>query len=432
MLEEFSVSEIKISKTFLFQKYFHTFPFLSRKEVVYLQSKSKLMINEGTIQNLIMAMQRRIAALPERLRLFTTEYTQKSKLPKTLLLTGARGCGKTTFLIHHSLEKRMLYISADNPKLINMPLYDLVSEIFMKGYEGVIIDEVHFATNWSLHLKALTDDFPGKYIWVSDSSSLVLRHGEGDLSRRYVPIKMPLMSFREFLHLETGKVYGKYALGDTTLPVQPTAELLNLFQLYREHGTRPFYQEDDFEARYMAILEKNMDRDIPFFVPSITDNNLRVMRAIIGSLSNSSIPRVQVSSLCADWSVGAEKLYQLLFVMEEIELLRVVRYPNDTKARSTGAKMFFGDPCAYHVLQADAGTEREAYIANCFTQSGYTISAMRDEKKGDFSVKLDDKEYVLEVGGKSKTPKSADFVMRDNTDYPAGNAIPLWLIGMMW
>mgnify|MGYP004446805873 FL=1 len=389
------------------------------------------MTNE-ILQNLIMAMQRRIAAMPKRLRLFTTEYSESQSLPRTLMLSGVRGCGKTTFLLHHSQDKRMIYFSADNPKLINEPLYDLVSDIFMRGYEGVIIDEVHFAANWSFHLKALSDDFPDKNIWVSDSSSLVLRNGGGDLSRRFVSIKMPMLSFREFLYLETGEKYPIYTLGDNHLPVSPDATLLNLFQQYRAHGTRPFYQEGDFELRYMGILDKVIDKDIPFFVPSVNDNNLRVMRAIIGSLANASIPRLQVKSLCTDWCVGTDKLYQLIFVMEHIELLRVVRYPNDNKARSTGAKIFFSDPCAYSVLQANIGTEREAYIACCFKQAGYDVYAVKDETKGDFRVQRQGVEFTVEVGGKSKVPKSADYVLRDNTDYPAGNAIPLWLIGMMW
>lgn len=382
-----------------------------------------------TLQQLSMTMQRRIAALPQRLRPFTAEY---GKLPNTLLLTGARGCGKSTFLLHRSLGKRMLYFSADNPKIINESLYDIVTEIFMLGYEGVIIDEIHYALNWSIHLKALYDDFPGKMIWVSDSSSLVLRSSESDLSRRYVPIKMPLMSFREFLYIETGKKHSLYKLGDESLPVQPDAELLNHFCNYRDHGTRPFYQEDDFEARYMAIIDKTLNNDIPFFLPSITDNNLRVMRAIIGTLANSVIPRIQVTSLCSDWGIGAEKLYQLLFVMENVELLRIVRYPNDTKAMSTGAKMLFSDPCAYRVLRADLGTEREAYIVNCFTQAGYSVDAMRDEKKGDYLATIDNTTVALEVGGKNKKPKNADYVFRDATDYPAGNALPFWLAGMMW
>jgi len=367
--------------------------------------------------------------MPPRIRPYTTEY---GELPDDLLLTGARGCGKSTFLLHHSGDRKMLYLSADNPKLIGEPLYDTVSDIFMLGYEGVIIDEVHYAANWSAQLKALYDDFPGKAIWASDSSSLVLRAGEADLSRRYVPIQMPLMSFREFLFLETGRQPGKYRLGNTRLPIQPTPEVLGLFQRYRSMGTRPFYQEGDFEARYLATLDKVLGNDIPFFLPNVTENNLRLIRAIVGTLSNASVPRIKVTSLCSDWAIGAEKLYQLLFVMESVQLLRIIRLQNDTKARSIGAKMLFADPCAYMVLGGSLGTEREAFIANCFAQSGHSVCAMRDEAKGDFVVSSASGDFSLEVGGRGKRTKGADFVLRDDTDYPAGNAVPLWLAAMMW
>ncbi len=381
------------------------------------------------ISSLQSAMQRRLAALPQRLRPYTTEY---QTLSNSLLLTGSRGCGKSTFLLHHVGNKRIMYLSADNPKIITKPLYDVVSDIFMLGYEGVIIDEVHFAANWSLHLKALYDDFPNKILWISDSSSLVIRAGIGDLSRRYVPIRMPLMSFREFLFLETGINYSIYHLKDSQLPVQPDASLLNHFTNYRTFGMRPFYQNGDFEARYMSVIDKVLNTDVPFFLPHVTDNNLRLMRAIIGTLSTSAIPRLQVSSLCSDWGIGAEKLYHLLNVMESVGLLRIVRLQNDHKSQSVGAKIFFADPCAYAVLQADIGTEREAFIAHCFSQAGYTIEAMRDEMKGDFIVSKGNNQFIIEVGGKHKKPKKSDFVARDNTDYPTDNGIPFWLLGMMW
>ncbi len=49
-------------------------------------------------------------------------------------------------------------------------------------------------------------------------------------------------------------------------------------------------------------------------------------------------------------------------------------------------------------------------------------------------------DYFVPVTGKifekyscnGNFPKHADYVLRDNTDYPAENSIPLWLIGMMW
>ncbi len=373
-------------------------------------------------------MKRRMAHIPERKRLFTTEY---GPLPNALIITGARGCGKSTFLLYHATEKNMLYLSLDNPLLSTDTLYEIVQEIFLKGYDGVILDEVHYSADWSLNLKAIYDDFPGKKIWVSDSSALVLRAGYADLSRRYVPINMPMLSFREYLYIETGNTYNRYSLGGS-IPLNPDGEILRLFNQYRKHGTRPFYLEGDYDKRFMGVLEKTIYSDIPFFLKNVTDNNLRLLSAIVGTLANSSVPRVQVKSLCSDWGIGAEKLYQLLFVMEQVKMINILRVQNDTKARSVGAKMLFADPCAYWVLNADKGTEREAFVVFCFLQAGYNVNAVKDERKGDFVVSNNEDSFVIEVGGENKKTKGADFVMRDNTDYPAGKAIPLWLLAMMW
>jgi hypothetical protein len=35
----------------------------------------------------------------------------------------------------------------------------------------------------------------------------------------------------------------------------------------------------------------------------------------------------------------------------------------------------------------------------------------------------------IEVGGKNKSPKKADIVVRDDIDLPGKNSIPMWLLG---
>ena len=116
-------------------------------------------------------MERKLSAMPKRIRLWSTEYAANKPLPKNMILTGLRGCGKSTFMLYHAIQsgKKMLYFSADNPVLASENIYNVVSAIFLQGYEGVIIDEVHFSRNWSASLKSLYDDFPDRIVWASDS-----------------------------------------------------------------------------------------------------------------------------------------------------------------------------------------------------------------------------------------------------------------------
>jgi predicted AAA+ superfamily ATPase len=385
------------------------------------------------IADLEAAMLRRLAAMPHLLRPFTAEHPA---LPRGVVLTGPRGVGKTTFLLHHIQEKRILYLSADTPAVADLRLYDLVKAIFLNGYEGVIIDEIHFAKEWSLHVKALYDDFPAHSIWISDSSSLVLRSGTGDLSRRFAPIHMPFLSFREFYFLETKvlpPIHDPF-ISLSRIPIEPAPALLDAFRMYRSIGTRPFYGEGDFQDRLFAILDKTLYSDVPFFLPGITDGNLRLMKAIVGTLAHAAIPRLHVRSLCADWAIGSDKLYQVLEVMESVGVLRIIRIENDTKAKSVGEKLFFADPALYSALNGDIGTAREALVAALCANAGWSVEAARDERDGDFIISRPSgsgkmMKHRIEVGGRTKKPKHADFVIRDDVDYPAGNSIPLWLLG---
>ena len=176
---------------------------------------------------------------------------------------------------------------------------------------------------------------------------------------------------------------------------------------------------------------------MPFFLPGVTDGNLRLMKAIIGTLAHATIPRVQVRSLCADWSIGSEKLYQILEIMQSVGVLRIIRLENDTKAKTAGQKLFFADPVLYELLAGNAGTAREAFVAFLCESAGWSIEACRDETKADFVISSPlgikpVRKYTLEVGGSSKSAKHADFVIRDDADYPARNAIPLWFLGFLY
>lgn len=63
-----------------------------------------------------------------------------------------------------------------------------------------------------------------------------------------------------------------------------------------------------------------------------------------------------------------------------------------------------------------------------FSEAGYEIFASKDETECDFEV---DK-YKIEIGGKDKKRKKADWIIADDIELPMKNKIPLWLLGMAW
>jgi predicted AAA+ superfamily ATPase len=189
---------------------------------------------------------------------------------RTALLTGPRGVGKTSFLLRQAQRHgNVLYVSADHPLVSTSSLWELGEKAFLGGYAGIIFDEVHFATNWSAHLKSLYDSFPNNIIWASDSSSLILRLGTHDLSRRFPTQYVPFLSFREYLALRglpEFKPFDPLQLkSDDFEEALRHTEVLAHFRDYLREGFRPIFLEGQYQSKILGIIEKTMMSDIPFF-----------------------------------------------------------------------------------------------------------------------------------------------------------------------
>ncbi|HQQ18374.1 MAG TPA: AAA family ATPase, partial [Fervidobacterium sp.] len=282
------------------------------------------------MEKLEIRMERMIRLQPEKKRLYFDKL--KSKFDsRAILLYGPRGVGKTTFSLSVARENDMLYISGDDPLLLQHNFAEIGEEI-LTNYSGIIIDEVHFLKDWSLTVKTLYDSFPNKKLWLSDSSSIILRKGIADLSRRFVTKKLPIMSLREYIYFETGK-----ELPVISSPFEPGSleevsnlirevDIMKYFREYKTHGTRPFYIEGNYPERMKNIIEKSLYYDILHLVGSVSENHIRLMKSLISYLIFSKIPTVNIESMCKEWGVGKPKLYELLNALEEIELINIVRY----------------------------------------------------------------------------------------------------------
>ena len=386
-------------------------------------------MNEKTIETFKQIQKRKTLYLPKKLRPFFGTITPKNN---AVLFIGPRGVGKTTFLLHQIKDKHFLYITADNPLVAQSNLWEVGETAFNEGYDGIVLDEVHRAKDWSIHLKALYDAFPGKTIWASGSSSIVLRMGVADLSRRFSHVYMPLLSFREYLVLKNSiefPVFDPFNYEeDIVKEIVTSQNIIKEFKMYLNEGLRPIFLDWDYEEQLENIIEKIIYFDIPYLVPQISENHFRLMKAVLGYISLSNIPTINVDSMCKKWGLSKVKLYQLIDAMHHVGLIRVIHKKGDANVYSKGAKMFLYDPSMYYVLKGSTGNIREAYVACALMEKDQDIAACPNEEEGDFIYH----HLKLEIGGKKKSVKKSDFVFRDDMEVPYDNAIPLWMLGFKY
>lgn len=123
-----------------------------------------------------------------------------------IAVKGARGSGKTTFLLQHAKKnldlKTTLYVSLDHLFFLQNTLVSLADNFSKMGGKNLLLDEVHKYPNWSREIKLIYDNNPELNVIFTSSSLLEIYKAESDLSRRAITYNLKELSFREFIELE--------------------------------------------------------------------------------------------------------------------------------------------------------------------------------------------------------------------------------------
>jgi len=368
-------------------------------------------------------------------------------------IVGARGVGKTTFLLEYLRKNyphsdQAIYISADNIFFAKNTLLDFV-QWFMKTYDGqlICIDEIHRYPNWSQELKNIYDTFPKLKIYFSGSSSIDLVKQKFDLSRRALLKYLPGFSFREYLEFTLKENYTQLTLAEITSgkrelydKVAKTPRLLGHFQDYLKIGYYPFSKEinneSEFHQALMNVVDKVIEGDIaPYY--NLKTSTLPVFKQILYFVATTPPSKINVGKLSKNLGKDFTDVASYVDMMMEAGLLRYLLHDRHGYAFIRNAhKVFISNPnLAYaiaHSIGQDAqvGTIRELFAVNSLQDAKYIPFK---PQQGDISVE----NYTLEVGGKNKggsqlTGAKNSFLVKDDVLYGDKKVIPLYLLGFLY
>ena len=362
---------------------------------------------------------------------------------KLIGIIGARGVGKTTFLLQHLKENdlplsKKLYFSADAIDLDS--LFEIAFEFSKEGGELLIIDEIHKYKNFEIELKKIYDMLTLKVIF-SGSSAIRLDHSKGDLSRRVMLYHMKGLSFREFIELKksiklptfTAEELFKnhidiaYELGNSFKPFE-------FFQEYLKYGYYPFYFES--EQSYLLKLQETINTVIEVDIPSIFPieyDKIINLKKLVRLVCQSKPFKVNIKELSTKIGISDyQTLYKYLEYLKRGKILTLLRAK--TKGDSIFVKpdkIYLSNTNLHHSYceQVELGTIREVFFMSMFDEKDIAISS-----KGDFSVK---DTFIVEVGGKTKSYKQIkdmpqSYIVADDIEIGSANKIPLWLFGFMY
>ena len=374
---------------------------------------------------------------------------------RMIILTGARGTGKTTMVLQHYLEryqdvKHCLYIPADNPLVLKTGIYQTVVEYFKYYGDCVIIDEVHKQKNWSVDVKALYDAYPDKQFIVLGSSTLSIKSEKGDLSRRALSYSLPSLSFREYLQL-------KYQIVD---PVCTFSQMLgdhenlagHLIRVHRNIltdfneflmiGSFPFFLNktvDEYFNMLSSIVDKVIYEDISTIKTLKSFSSLK-LKKLLAFIALSKIPLFNIESLKTEIEVSKDTLYEYFYLLDRADLVDIVRTTSANIRAFKNSKILFKSPNLYYAIaleswrqEADKGNIRESFFSSQLGTRYSIFSSLNT----DFVVREGKREFEAEVGGRSKKRKQIKglgnaYIFKDGIEIGMANTLPLYLAGFLY
>lgn len=382
--------------------------------------------------------------LPEYKR-FLFEKVQRSR-SKIVGIYGGRGAGKTTLLLQLAKSMdcnlgKMLYVACDHPLMQGVSLFELIEYFYSKGGQVVIIDEIHESEDFERNLKAVYDFLDIK-VFFSGSSAIKLTNP--DFARRYAMFHLPILSFREFIELETGLKLKSYILNDIIeqhenivyeiLTILKEYKVLALFDLYLNYGAYPLYFEDreNYLQKLVDTINITLHTDLSSIF-QIQADKIDAIKKLLVEICRAKPLEVSIEKLSNLVGLTKATLYKYLDYLQKGELLVLVRHEAKRfKSIRKPDKLYLANPNFFNVLclNQERGTIRETF----FVSQVKHLHTIFYPNRGDFLV---DEKYIFEIGGRKKgfgqiKDIEDSFVVADDLEIGSGNKIPLWLFGFLY
>ena len=374
---------------------------------------------------------------------------------RLVILTGARGTGKTTMVLQHYIKryrdvKKCLYMSADNPLVLKSGIYQTAREYFKYYGDCLIVDEIHKQKNWSVDIKALYDAYPDKKFICLGSSTLNIKSEKGDLSRRALSYSLTPLSFREYLHLKYQTDQPVFSFSQILADhehlagrlVQAHKNILNDFNEFLMNGSFPFFLNNtvgEYFNMLANVIDKVIYEDISTLKTLKAFSSLK-LKKLLAFIALSKIPLFNIESLKTEIGVAKDTLYEYFDLLDRADLVNIVRTASSNMRAFKNSKILFKSPNIYYAIalefwksEADKGNLRESFFSSQVKPRYKIFSSPRT----DFVVHQGKTAYEAEVGGKSKKKRQIKglenaFIFKDGIEIGMTNTVPLYLAGFLY
>jgi len=356
-------------------------------------------------------------------------------------IKGARGVGKTTFLLDYAktqfgFDKSCLYVNLNNLYFTERSIISFADEFRKKGGKTLLLDQVYKYPDWSKELRYCYDNFQDLKIVFSGSAVMRLMDKNEDLKGCVAVYRIDGFSFRENLNLATGNDFKPYSLSEIihnhkeiskeiTSKVRPLA----YFNDYLEHGYYPFFLE---KRNYSENVIKNVNLILEIDISYLEQIELKYLpklRKLLYSIAKTAPLQPNVSRLSQEIETSRATVMNYLNYLKNGRLINMLF--EDSESAKKPSMIYIQNPNVYYSVTRGEVDQRNMNRTFFFNQVGYR-NQVDISKKGDFKV---NKELEFHIGSDALSNKSLgenEYIAHELLEVGEANQIPLWLFGFLY
>lgn len=356
-------------------------------------------------------------------------------------IKGARGIGKTTFLLDYikttfQNDKSCLYINLNNFYFSQNSLVEFADNFRKKGGKVLVLDQIFKYPNWSKDLAEIYDKFYDLKVVFTGSPVMRLKENNRYLYGKVSPYQLRGLSFREYINYQIGSNFAPYSLNDLLkyhseiaknilLQVKPLA----YFYDYLKRGFYPFFTEkSNFNDYLLKTTNLTLEIDLPF-LQQVDIKYLPRLKKLLHILSEDMPHTPNISKLSSSINTSRATVSNYLKYFQNGRLVRLLCKQGEEDCKKPDV-VYFQNTNLLYAISMKQPKEEALYETFFLNQMDSVARVEGNGKKGEFLI---NNIYTFKVGKNKYLQKSNPylFIATEMEEIGFENKIPIWLFGFL-
>ncbi len=358
-------------------------------------------------------------------------------------IKGARGVGKTTFLLQYAKERfqpgdrSCLYINTNNFYVQNIGFAEFAAEFYQGGGRVLLVDQVLKLPEWSRQLRECYDRLPALKIIFTGSSVMRISEENPEISEIVKTYNLRGFSFREFMNLKAGLSLPAYSLEellenhvDIAKKILKEVNPKDYFKDYLHHGFYPFFlNKENYSENLLKTMNMMIEVDV-LLVKQIELKYLPKVKKLFYMLTANGGCAPNVSQLAQELGISRATVMNYIKYLTEARLVNMLHLRGDEFPKKPARVLLHNSNLMYtfYPRRFDEHDVLETFFCNAMWKDHKvnrmgTLGAMLIDGTMEFRIT----EHISRLKSRTKA-----FYAVNQADIGEDNQIPLWMFGMMW